>query len=102
MRIVLAGLAGDVEVVAEPFEIEGSREEFGVHPTLKLDVLEHGKWTASHVETGFRVASGDTIDAAISAARETWASMDPKYRAARLRRAIEIRHAREAVCGSLQ
>jgi hypothetical protein len=95
MRVVISGDLADVLVIAEPFEIEGSHEQFAVHRTFGSDdAEERGAWSATHVETGLRVAAGGTIDEAIEVARTLWASKTPEQIAAVLNRGASIRQAR--------
>lgn len=79
MRIMLAGNYHDEEVIAEPFAIAGSEEQFAVHRALDSD-LDAGRplWTATHVETGFAIARGESIDEAITQARMVWQSKTPE------------------------
>ena len=79
MRIMLAGDHHDEEVIAEPFAIAGSEEQFAVHRALECD-LDAGKplWAATHVETGFAIARGDSIDETITSARMIWQSKTPE------------------------
>lgn len=79
MRIMLAGDFCDEEVIAEPFAIAGSDEQFAVHRALDCD-LDDGKplWAATHVETGFAIARGDTIDGTIERACAIWQSKTPE------------------------
>ena len=79
MRIILTGDHHDEEVIAEPFAIAGSGEQFAVHRALDSD-LDAGQplWTATHVETGFAIARGHSIDETITRARMTWQSKTPE------------------------
>lgn len=79
MRIMLAGDHHDEEVIAEPFAIEGTDEKFAVHRALDAD-LDAGRpdWSATHIETGFAVGRGYTIDEAIESARAAWLSKTPE------------------------
>jgi hypothetical protein len=98
MRIKLAGNVHDQETIAEPFSIDGSSETFAVHRALDADV-EAGKepWAATHVETGFLIARGDSIDAAISNARQVWLSKSPEDIQEAKARAELVRGARDAL-----
>ena len=89
MRITIEGNVGPCEVIAEPFSIEGSEESFAVHQTLPRQVIEMEAkpFTATHVDTGFAIARGDTIDEAIAAAKEVWASKTPEQISAAIDRA---------------
>jgi len=92
MRIVVTGDQHDEEVIAEPFEIEGSGEVFAVHPAIGGD--DRGAWSATHVDTGLSIARGDTIDEAIAAGRSAWNSKSPAEIAAAKARGAAIRAAR--------
>ena len=64
-----------IEVVAEEFTIPGAgKHRFAVHGS----VISAGEFTATHIETGFRLACGKTIEQAIELAREKWAAADPE------------------------
>jgi hypothetical protein len=96
MRIYISCETADVLVIAEPFAIEGSSESFGVHRAFgEKSEWEH--WTATHAETGFRVAGGDTLDEAVDMARRTWTSKKPEQIVSTLGKVREICAARRAV-----
>jgi hypothetical protein len=79
MRIMIAGDIRDEEVIAEPFEIEGSSDQFAVHRAIQADVeAGKGPWTATHVGTGFAIARGYSVDEAIEKARAAWKSKTPE------------------------
>ena len=101
MRLMISGDVCDEEVIAEPFSVEGSNEKFAVHPAIGLDI-ERGKWVATHVDTGFAIGRGSTIDAAIEAGRAAWAAATPAQIVAAKTRAIAMLQAREIQSGSLQ
>lgn len=101
MRIMISGDVCDEEVIAEPFTVEGSTEQFAVHPAVGRDV-DRGKWVATHVDTGFAIGRGATIDAAIEDGRRAWAAATPAQRTAAKTRAIAMRQARDIQSGSLQ
>ena len=105
MRIAVVTMSGRVapeEVIAEPFEIEGSGESFAVHRSIGFDWGDGPRWSATHVQTGLSVARGETIDATIEAARLAWSSRTPEEIAeVKARRAAEIA-ALQAEDGSLQ
>jgi len=95
MRLTISGYRAVVLVIAEPFEIEGSEEKFAVHRTYGDEqILWYGEWTATHVETGFRVGAGATCDDAIAAARRNWAERTPQQLEDALRFARITREAR--------
>jgi hypothetical protein len=96
MRLIISGDHADQLVIAEPFSVAGSEERFAVHRAIGLDVKEKGAWSATHVETGFRLASGDTIDDAIAACRLVWASKSPEQIAEARARAVAIRESRRS------
>lgn len=93
MRLYASGDYADVLVIAEAFVIEGSAEKFGVHRSFGA-VTDMEMWTASHVETGFRVGGGDTLDQAIESARRNWASRTLEQIGAALAVARATRQAR--------
>lgn len=77
MRIMIIASDRNVEVVAEPFEIEGSTEKFAVHGALPADWCR-GDWVATHIETSFAVGRADTVDGAIADARAKWVAATPE------------------------
>jgi hypothetical protein len=86
----------DREVIAEAFEIDGSDEKFAVHASLGPDGVERGRFAATHIDTGFAIAFGDTVDQAIEAGRAAWNSKTEEDRGACIERARQFRAAREA------
>lgn len=98
MRIMITGDHHDEEVIAEPFAIAGSDEQFAVHRAIDCDI-DDGKpaWSATHVATGFAVAHGDSIDETITRARMVWQSKTPQEIELAKARAILWRQSREAV-----
>jgi len=98
MRIYLSCNNADVLVIAEPFVIEGSGENFGVHRAFGEKAMSED-WTASHAETGFRVAGGETLDVAIAEARRIWCSKTPEEIVQVLASVREFCRARRATPG---
>jgi hypothetical protein len=95
VRLMAAGDQCDEEVIGEPFSIEGVEERFAVHASLRSDHWI-APWTASHVDSGFAVARGDTIDGAIAAARKRWAEMPADRIAEAKKRVMAFRAQRNA------
>jgi len=93
MRLNISTTQGEMLVLAEAFEIEGSGARFAVHRPVGIDFEVWGEWVATHVETGFNFAGGSTIEEAIEAAREIWSSRTPEQRAVAIAKATEIRQA---------
>jgi hypothetical protein len=82
-------ISGDVcreEVIGDPVEIEQAPNEvFAVH-RVHVGADPRGPlWAVSHVETGMRIAGGDSIDFAIRLAREAFARKTPEEIAKALR-----------------
>jgi len=69
MIITIACEEGLVQVIAEPFTIDGSNEKFCVH---RSEIGNDFKYSASHCTTGFRIDGGDTINATIENATKKW------------------------------
>ena len=61
-----------IEVIGEPFAIDGLEEQFCAH---RSESLERCKYTASHCKTGHRIAVGETINGTIENAKKRWATM---------------------------
>lgn len=95
MRIITSCGNADVMVIAEEFKIDGCSEKFGVHRSHSENLL-WGEWTATHAETGLRIAVGDTLDETVSAARAAWNSRTPEQIAEALARAREVGSACDA------
>jgi hypothetical protein len=79
IRFGILGDAGLSPVIGEEFEIDGTKEQFAVHPStyrerVELDFL----WCATHVETGLRIAKGNDIDEVIELARVAWKDKTPE------------------------
>jgi len=96
MRITVSGTQCEEEVIAEPFTIDGTGENFAVHRAIGTDAIDKGLFAATHVDTGFAIARGDTIDETIAAARNAWLSKTPAEIEAALTQARAIRTARIA------
>ena len=94
MRMLAAGDSHDVEVIAEPFEIPGTCERFAVHAAICEEDAQCGNWVAAHVETGFAIAFGCTVEDAIAAGRARWLSKPPDERDSALARVREFRASR--------
>lgn len=95
MRMIATGESFDELVIAEPFDIPGTSEQFAVHYAIGSDPDNRGCWAAAHVGTGFAIAFGDTVDEAIAACRAKWASKTPAERAEALDHARQIRRDRD-------
>ena len=79
MRITIRGITGPMEVVAEQFSITGCGEGFAVHMTAPGNFARGDKdFSATHIDTGLRIAQGDTLDDCITAARIIWQSKTPE------------------------
>lgn len=96
MRFHIFGDKHDEEVIGEPFAIAGTTDQFAVHATILADSWS-SPWTATHVESGFFIARGDTIDGAIAAARVRWSAAPPEKIAEAKAKAAEARAAREKI-----
>lgn len=84
MRFFLAGTAAAVEVIGEVVSLPNAGGEvFAVHHAVIPGVTDDDDddaplFAVSHVETGFRVASGFSIDEAIEAAGARLQSKTPE------------------------
>ena len=68
VRFVLTGSHHDVEMLGAAIVVpSASTERFAVHVNVHSDSKET-PYTVTHVESGFRLGGGKTIDAAILAA----------------------------------
>jgi len=68
VRFVVTGSHHDVEMIGAAVCIpSASTERFAVHVNVHSDMKER-PYTVTHVESGFRLGGGSTIDAAIIAA----------------------------------
>jgi hypothetical protein len=72
MRLMLTGDVHPIEAIGELIEIEPNYGElFVVHQSPHgVSDLNIDRWRVSHVDTGYRVSWGLTIDAAIQHAKE--------------------------------
>jgi hypothetical protein len=93
MRITVAGDMGDEEVIADEVVISNGGEQFAVHRSIGTS--PRGKFSVTHVDTGFAIAHADTIDGAVTAAREIWESKTPQERTSALTYAVAARQARD-------
>ena len=76
------------EVIGEPVAIDQVPGEiFAVHRTNIGAPSTMPYWTVTHVETGFAVSHGDTIDFAIQQARDRFAAATPEVIAERFEKA---------------
>lgn len=87
MRIRVRGASLDAEVIAEEFIIPGvdiTEHRFGVHhsvipsPLNSHETLWIHEFTATHQETGYSLAHGDTPEEAIANARYRWQQATPE------------------------
>jgi len=68
VRFMLTGSHHDVEMLGAAVVIPAaSTERFAVHPNVHRDMKET-PYTVTHIESGFRLGGGRTIDDAILAA----------------------------------
>lgn len=81
MRFNLHSATSTIEAIGESVELTfGRGEAFAVHATPYLHAEDDDQWRVSHIETGFEVDSGATIDDAIMAAEEKLAQInDEKF-----------------------
>jgi len=98
MRLLIQGDKYAETVIAEPFTIEGSSEQFAVHRAIRADLLK-GEWSATHVESGFSIGRGDTLEEAVENARTQWLAKTPGEIAEARARAHEINAARRQANG---
>lgn len=94
MRFKLSCEREDIEVIGEEFLIEGTAEKFAVHASVPDCPFD---WSATHVETGLRIAVGDTIDDTIASAREKWNEKTPEQIENALQRGREMVAERDMV-----
>lgn len=88
MRFLVACKEYREEVIGEPITIDQVPDEaFAVHRTNIGAPSTMPYWTVSHVETGFAVSHGDTIDFAIQQARDRFAAAGPEVIAERFEKA---------------
>jgi len=86
----LSGLSYLEEVIGDVVDIPG----FPVGSCAVHALVNAGDaplYAVSHIESGWRVAGGDSIDFAIRLAREIVAKVSPEKRAAVLKMAMEVR-----------
>jgi hypothetical protein len=93
MRLTVAGDFCNEEMVAQAVSISTDGERFAVHPAIGIS--PKGAYTVSHVDTGFAIAHGTTVNDAIEMARKTWEKATPGERIAAKTRAIAVLQARE-------
>ena len=72
-RYIVKGKNGDEEVIGEEFTIDGVEHKFIVHAAIG----GYYKFSTTHLETGFKLSNGDTIDEAIANGIERWLSRSP-------------------------
>ena len=79
------------EVIGDLVEIDQAPgEAFAVHRSHIGQISSFPYWTVTHVETGFQVGCGDTIDFAVQMAREKFAAKTPEQIATALARGRAI------------
>lgn len=78
VRFEILGDVGLEPVIGEQFVIEGSAEVFAVHASTYIERTSEGfYWSATHIDTGLRIAKGVDIDVVIEEARALWLSKTP-------------------------
>lgn len=95
MRFFLNGTRHKVEVIGEEVELPNAAgEKFAVHHAAIAAVGEpiddRKNFAVSHIETGFRAASGDSIDEAIDNARRIFTEKGEEKIKAAIARAKQI------------
>lgn len=79
IRFEILGNYGLELVIGEQFAIDGSEEVFAVHRATYFERRDLGfEWSATHTQTGLRIAKGNDIDTVITDARSVWASKTPE------------------------
>ncbi len=82
MRFFVIGEFGFAEVIGELVDL-GKPEQYAVHNNIFNDALNgrDALFVISHVDSGFRVSVGDTVDFAIENAKQRIAMLtDQQYR----------------------
>lgn len=64
-----------LDVPALEFDIPGSGHRFAVHRNFDITPDEYA---VTHIDTGFRVGAGETMEEAAQVAMERWASKTPQ------------------------
>jgi hypothetical protein len=86
MRFLVSCKEYREEVIGEPVTIDQVPDEaFAVHRTNIGSPSTMPYWTVTHVDTGFAVSHGDTIDFAIQQARDRFEAAGPDVIAERFR-----------------
>lgn len=81
------------QVEATPFEIEGSPEKFAVHRSSFDDVFYgYYVYSATHIESGVRVAHANMPAECIAQARRIWASKTQEELGAAIAKAMELKN----------
>lgn len=78
IRFEILGDVGLEPVIGEQFVVAGSTEVFTIHGSTYTERTAEGfYWSATHVETGLRIAKGNDINAVIEEARALWLGKTP-------------------------
>lgn len=83
-RYIVKALVRDEEVIGEEFKIDGTDAVFIVHRSLDDT---RGNYTSTHLDTGFSIGWGESIDDAIVDGAERWLEQSPEKLAAFIARA---------------
>lgn len=99
MRFYLTGNRHDIEMIGEAVTIPAAPDEtFAVHPNVFSDMREH-PYSVTHVETGFRLGRGTSIQSAINNALNATVKLAP----GKLREQLDLaRDLRRSVAVSTQ
>jgi len=92
MRFIVTGHRVDHEMIGELVEIpQAPGEVFAVHPNVFKDMKE-APFSVTHVDSGFRIGKGTSIQGAIHHALNTALDNGPEKLAAALDLAISLRN----------
>jgi len=91
MRFILTGSKHDIEMIGEQVQIPTAPGEvFAVHPNVFTD-MRATPYAVTHVETGFRIGGGASIQSAILAAQNACLNVGPEEMARRIDLARDLR-----------
>lgn len=93
-RYIVKAKVRDEEVIGEEFKIDGEDAVFIVHRSLDDT---RGNFTSTHVDTGFAIGWGESINEAIMHGTKRWLEQSPEKLAASIARAHEMAAERDCV-----